>query len=301
MSAELDLYCDLLYGAEPAGSFAELRWRLRDGHMGREFVGLGDRRRLAAMIVARGRTTDLFVGVAPRVRQEGGRDAVERCHAVFVDCDSPESIEALERFDPAPSLVVASGRGVHGYWSIFPPLSPDWLERANRRVAFAVGADMRATDAARILRPPSTTNWKTGSPRPVELERMTGEVYEARAIVDGLPDPPGRAEPERRAHTVELDPGDPIRAVPLPAAFEILTGEAVPRSGMVRCPSADHEDRTPSCHVEDEVFFCHGCCRGGSLIDLGALLWEIEPRGAGYREIRRRLEAELVPALRRAA
>jgi hypothetical protein len=161
---------------------------------------------------------------------------------------------------------------------------------------------MRATDAARILRPPETYNFKTGEPRPVEIEHVDcNAVYEARAIVEGVPDPPGRAEPERRTHTVELDPGDPIRAVPLPAAFEILTGEAVPRSGMVRCPSADHEDRTPSCHVEDEVFFCHGCCRGGSLIDLGALLWEIEPRGAGYHEIRRRLEAELLPALRRAA
>ena len=153
MSEALDLFLDLLFGAEPAGSFAELRWRLRAGGMGREFVGLGDRRRLAAMIVARGRSTDLYLAVAPRVRQEGGRDAVERCHVLWADCDSAESIEALEHFSPAPSMVIRSGSGRHAYWALWPPLEPAWAEKANRRLAYALGADPRATDAARILRP----------------------------------------------------------------------------------------------------------------------------------------------------
>jgi hypothetical protein len=94
---------------------------------------------------------------------------------------------------------------------------------------------------------------------------------------------------------------DPVKAIPLAVAFEVLAGETVPRSGMVRCPSAGHEDQTPSCHVSADVFYCHGCGRGGSIVDLGGLLWEIEPRGSGYVEICRRLEAELVPTLRAAA
>jgi hypothetical protein len=95
---------------------------------------------------------------------------------------------------------------------------------------------------------------------------------------------------------------DPLRAIPLAVAFEVLAGEVVPRSGgMVRCPSPDHEDRSPSFRVGDELFHCFGCGRGGSVVDLGGLVWEIEPRGAGYVEICRRLEAELLPALRSAA
>jgi len=93
----------------------------------------------------------------------------------------------------------------------------------------------------------------------------------------------------------------PVRAVGLRAAFEVLTGETVPRSGMVRCPLPGHEDRTPSCHVAADVFYCHGCGRGGSIVDLASLLWGIEPRGAGYLEILERLEAELLSTLRRAA
>jgi hypothetical protein len=84
--------------------------------------------------------------------------------------------------------------------------------------------------------------------------------------------------------------------------FEILLGQTVPRSsGMVRCPLPGHEDRTPSCRVTSDVFYCFGCGRGGSIVDLGGLLYGLEPRGAGYREICERLESELLPTLRSAA
>lgn len=167
MSA-LPTYLDLLFGAEPDSSFAEVRFKLRSGGMGQDFAPVRDRERLAALLEACGRTTDIYMGVVPRVRQEGGRDAVDRAHALFVDCDTPEAIAALKGFEPAGSMIVNSGTGQHGYWSIFPPASPDEVEKANRRLAHALGADMRATDAARILRPPGTFNQKD---RPAEAGR----------------------------------------------------------------------------------------------------------------------------------
>jgi len=297
----LAIYLDLLFGAEPAGSFAELRWRLRDGRMGREFVGLGDRRRLAAMIGARGRTTDLFVGVAPRVRQEGGHDAVERVHAVWADLDDEAASAALEHFSPAPSTVVCSGSGRHAYWALWPPLAPAWAEKANRRLALALGGDARSCDAARILRPPGSTNWKTGTPRPVELERMTGEVYEAAQVVEGLPDPPAPRRRERPP-AARIASDDPLLGIPASVWAEALTGREVGRDGKVRCPL--HEDRTPSMHVYDEAdrgVWCFGCEQGGDIYTFAGLLWGLERRGGDFHEIRRRLEAELLPALRRAA
>lgn len=295
---QLAAYLDCLFAAEPPG-FAELRWRLRSDGMGREFVALGDHGRLAAVIVARGRSTDLYVGVAPRVRQEGGRDAVERVHALWVDCDSSESIKALEHFDAAPSMVVRSGSGRHAYWSLWPPLEPESAERANRRLAHALGADSRATDAARILRPPGPFNFKTGEPRPVELEHLTDEIYDAPDLVEHLADPPQR---RREVSGPRTSPDDPLLAVPPPVYVEALTGLEVGREGKVACPF--HADSTPSLHAYDDPergFTCFGCGRAGSIIDFGAALWGIEPRGAGYHEVRRRLEAELLPALRRVA
>jgi hypothetical protein len=87
---------------------------------------------------------------------------------------------------------------------------------------------------------------------------------------------------------------DVLREIPLPEAFEILTSKPVPRSRMVRCPLPDHEDRTPSCHVGDELWFCHGCVTGGSLIDLASELYGIPARGANFFELRRRLALELL-------
>jgi len=85
---------------------------------------------------------------------------------------------------------------------------------------------------------------------------------------------------------------DPLRALPLAVAFEVLTGELVPRSRMVLCPV--HEERTPSCKVDDDLWYCHGCGAGGSLYDLGAHLYGISPRGAAFFELRSRLATELL-------
>ncbi len=42
-----------------------------------------------------------------------------------------------------------------------------------------------------------------------------------------------------------------------------------------RCPLPDHEDKTPSftANPEKNVWFCHGCLRGGDVVKLAALAW----------------------------
>jgi hypothetical protein len=49
-----------------------------------------------------------------------------------------------------------------------------------------------------------------------------------------------------------------------------------------RCVLPDHEDRSPSFTVNSEknVFFCHGCVRGGDVIELARLAWGYDQRNA---------------------
>ena len=296
-------WLDMAFGAEPAGAFIEVRWRLPDRPgMGQLWHPVERRGAAIESIRSIGAGTDCFAGACPRVRREGGRGAVERGHVLWVDLDSPESIEALECFEPAPSMVIRSGGGgKHAYWSIWPPLAPDWLERANKRLALALDADMRATDCARILRPPGSTNWKTGSPVPVELERLNVEVYTAAQVVDGMSDPPA-ARRRERPPAARPASDDPLLAIPPPVYVEALTGREVGRDSKVRCPF--HDDHTPSLHCFDDPeqgWYCFGCEQGGDIYTFAGLLWGLERRGGDFLEIRRRLEAELVPALRRAA
>lgn len=85
---------------------------------------------------------------------------------------------------------------------------------------------------------------------------------------------------------------DPLLALDLREVWEQLTGEPV-RGTIARCPHPDHEDVWPSCAVRARLFFCNGCDAKGSIIDLGALLYDLEPRGRDFHRIRERLLAEL--------
>jgi len=298
----LATYLDLLFGAEPAGAFVEVRWRLRDrGGMGQLWRPV--ERKITALDSIRsiGAKTDCYVGCAPRTRQYGGKDAIERAHVLWADCDSPDAIAALERFEPSPSLVIRSGSGRHAYWALCPPAETAEVERSNRRLAHALGADMRATDCARILRAPSTTNWKSGSPVPVEIDHLAFEVYALAAVVAPPPGPPARP-PRPRAVAAPTAHDDALLTIPPPVYIEALTGREVGRDEKVRCPF--HEDRTPSLHAyngPERGWTCFGCPpaqdgrpRGGSVIDFGGYLYGISPRGAGYHEVRRRLAADLL-------
>lgn len=49
-----------------------------------------------------------------------------------------------------------------------------------------------------------------------------------------------------------------------------------------RCLLPDHEDRSPSFTVNPEknVWFCHGCLRGGDVVELARLRWGYDQRDA---------------------
>jgi hypothetical protein len=47
---------------------------------------------------------------------------------------------------------------------------------------------------------------------------------------------------------------------------------------VTNCPLPDHQDRTPSFTVNPEknVFWCHGCLRGGDVVELARFVWGYE-------------------------
>jgi hypothetical protein len=110
----------------------------------------------AATILELGARTDVYVGCAPRDRRPGGMDAVARVWVLWVDCDSPQAVTALEAFRPAPAMIMRSGSAerCHAYWTLTGPLCAEAATVANQRLAAALGADGGAvTTAAAILRP----------------------------------------------------------------------------------------------------------------------------------------------------
>jgi CHC2-type zinc finger protein len=203
-----------------------------------------------------------------------------------------DAVSALDRFEPRPSIVIASGTACncHAYWPLAEPLGRAELERANRRLAHALGADPASADAARILRVPSTFSHKHRPPTAVEALRLdAGRRVVAGDVVGSLPDPPAPrlAPPAPRAQRGD----DPLLGIAPDVYVARLLGVEVPRHRKVSCPF--HTDRHPSLHVYDTPargWYCFGRCRrGGTIYDLAAPLYGYTARGEDFLKLRAEL------------
>ena len=215
VALRMQLAC--IAGSEPAGSFLEIRplgLRMEPAPAARAWIPVRDVDAAVAWIHTHTAALNVFIGVAPRVRAGGKAEDVERVHCLWADCDTPEALARLRAFRPLPSIVIRSGSddAAHGYWALRAPLSPAWAQRANRRLALALGADRQACDPARILRPAGTLNYKHDPARRVTCARLELDVFDWGDVVGALPD--DRAyEPTRRGDREHQPVGDPSKLV----------------------------------------------------------------------------------------
>ena len=287
-------FLEMLAGDAESGELLELRYRREDGHrMGQLFESPRRLRRLASRAIRLGRRTDVYVGCAPRTRRHGGRDAVARAFVLWADCDGEHAVDALEQFEPQPSIVIASGSGrnCHAYWPLTEPLAAGEIERANHRLAHALGADPVSADAARILRVPVTYSHKHQPPIPVEALRLhVDRRMLAADVVGGLPDPPRAPRASGAAPDAQRG-ADPLLAIAPDVYVQRLLGVEVPRHRKVRCPF--HPDRHASLHVYETAergWYCYGRCRrGGTIYDLAAPLYGYTARGEDFTRLRTEL------------
>lgn len=290
-------FLDALFQRDP-GSFIELRLL-----PSRRQLFFTDSRE-AAVEAMRAMDEDVYVGVVPRARKAGGKDAlIAGSHWLWAECDTETAVVNALDFRCPPPLVVRSSPGkAHCYWPLRDRIPLDLLELANKRLAFHLGADPRATDAARILRVPGTRNHKYGEPHRVSITHVDHGAANLlpSSLVADLPDPsPPKAFPplpSAMARRQQFGPDaekDALLAVPARRYIEALSGRGVVR-GMVQCPfHRGGQERSPSLHVggNDEcLWFCFGCEEGGDIFTFAAKLWGLDDR-RDFPEIKTKLGA----------
>lgn len=286
-----------LVGIISGGTRCLVEMRYVGPHGMRQEFHYSDSDTLPRRVREQGTRSDTFLGAAPRIRREGGKSAVAVAHCLWIDADAPEAVERLSAFKHAPTMTIASGTPgrLHAWWALNRPLSREWVERANRRLAHHLGADPRCAEAARIMRAPETGNWKTDPPVPVTVSSTTGKRYSVAELVSDLCDPPGRAKPAARPRTVTGD--DDLASISPLDYFTALTGREVGADGKAQCLwHSGGNERTPSLHVYADAergWTCFGCEKGGSIYDLGAALWGMGTRGEDFKALKERLAREM--------
>ncbi|MGO9892224.1 MAG: CHC2 zinc finger domain-containing protein, partial [Solirubrobacteraceae bacterium] len=170
-----------------------------------------------------------------------------------VEIDRPDGAQRLGRYRCPPTMVISSGGSpghAHAYWQLYEPISLDELESANRRLAIRLGGDLACVDAARILRPPTTRNWKRTPPCRVELLVFEpSRKYTLDELTAGLGEPHfkrGSSSAATRVAISELDRR--LLAIPAATYMPALTGRHPNRAGKIACPfhalSAGRSDAT---------------------------------------------------------
>jgi RepB DNA-primase from phage plasmid/CHC2 zinc finger len=264
----------------------------REGAMAMRFVSARHLDTAADLIASLSKRTDTYTGVLLRARRSGSRHAVSSSRLVFIEIDSPDAHQRLERFTHQPTLTVASGTPghLHAYWRLRNLVSIDELEAANRRLAHHLGGDLACVDAGRILRPAGTMNYKHTPPAAVELLSLHPKPrYDLSELVAGLPTPPCKPPAPtmpRRLDRASLD--GQLLAIPAEDYVHQLSGLRPTQAGKVRCPF--HDDHTPSLHLYgDGTWACFGCRRGGTVYDFAAHLWDMPTKGRAFIELRKRV------------
>lgn len=189
-----------------------------------------------------------FTDICRRGRgARGGAGDARALVAVWADIDCgteghnadkryPPDLDAARRVldaGPTPTMTVATGGGLHGWWLLAGPHLIDSTEARERAAALADGwvrtiarqaldaggwcIDTGVGDLARVLRVCGTHNHKTGTPRRVTLDRCgawpiggldgaapwrPGPLYDVEhleALLDPLDEPEATPRPPRRA------------------------------------------------------------------------------------------------------
>jgi hypothetical protein len=287
--ADLAAFLDVLAGDRPGGRLLELRYRAGAG-MRQLFVPARRPDRAVGAVLSLASQTDVYVGVLLRSRRAGDVGAVVESHLAFVEIDRVDAAERLAAFPHEPTMVVASGSPghLHVYFGLSQPAAPAELVEVNRTLARRLGGDESSIDAPRVLRPPSSRNWKHSPPAAVSLVSLDTTRRVSVADLCGGPAPSAIRAAVARARGAVDSVDERLLSIPTGEYVHRLTSRTASRAGKVSCPF--HEpDRTPSLHCyEDGTFYCYGCGAGGSIYDFAAYLWSAgEARaGKGGRELR---------------
>jgi hypothetical protein len=260
--ADRRVFLRSLYGSAPEDLYLELRCiHPETGEVRALWGRMGDKRGLAAALKQADILNAEGYGVyfAPCLRKEkkGNAGAAAWVPALWIDIDSTDQRdwEKLKAFDPAPSFIVSSGGGWHGYWLLDQP--------------FILETDQDQQKIAAVLRGLFTA-----------LGGDPGYVKSVASVMR-LPDSVN-TKPERGSVVVEIIESDPERRYSLNDFAWLESNENEERSGEMRVVTLNGNGHHPL-PPRTEQYLASGAHNGNRNAELFAAACQM--RDAGYNQI----------------
>ena len=208
----------LLASFPPAEGWLELRARHPDTErIKRLFVLPTNTEEITRWLAHRQGFTDAFMGIARRDGTGGGKDNLVSLPALWVDLDA-DQVRVPEDL-PAPTAIVASGRGHHLYWALDRALPLDatrvrYVDLVLRGLARRFGGDVASAEAAHVLRIPGTLNAKYQPPRRTRLVHLEDGRRVSFALFTQYAEVPGQGDrattPSTRPERLARPPANAI-------------------------------------------------------------------------------------------
>ena len=134
---------------------------------------------------------EVYFGPALYADRKSDKPSLKGSHCIWSEFDGvvPSEADRETAGIPAPSVRIQSGLDghEHWYWLIDRFLSVPEIELANRKITYALGADVSGWDSTQVLRPPGTRNHKRDRPVKILLLGNDQHVY---TFTDDINDPP---------------------------------------------------------------------------------------------------------------
>jgi len=134
----------------------------------------------------------IYVGANPRQAEGGTRSEDVLCaRCLFVDFDGIDFDKAKNIWQkvglPRPTLVIASGHGVHAYWRLAEPIKDMvlWSVLQKRLIALLT-SDAAIHDPARIMRLPGFINHKQPIAMCRIIEDDEARIYELKSMISTM-------------------------------------------------------------------------------------------------------------------
>jgi hypothetical protein len=113
------------------------------------------------------------------------KSCAARLSACYVDGDGAKP---TANTPPTTAVVISSPGREQYWWRLSRPVKPEEGEDLNRRLAYAMAADLSGWDLTQLLRVPGTRNHKYPDAPVVELAHLSGESYDPTELAASLPE-----------------------------------------------------------------------------------------------------------------